>query len=338
MLDIQIRSNTFRTTLQSIQACAFLLCMSFQVGAQDVSASAKDPTMQASNPALIEAFGAKYASITRAPQKQARIFIYRSRQVLRKEPVNIYLEGRYHTSLIGGGFSTFCAAPGNVATQTAPDDAQKLHMGKYGTAQKWAFQPEKILYLKVQETNAGASLTEVPAERAQRELSDTAQQIHTVSRAPIAQVCDELKELAAVKPEAPPPPPAVNVPRLYALEADALFEFGKTELRAASYNVIEIMAQRLKSDFSQVERIRVVGYTDPIGPDMLNKKLSLGRAQMVADQLKARGLNPVKGFVVEGLGPAQLVKTGCGKTPSPENKLCHAPNRRVEIVVTGAKR
>lgn len=337
MLDIQTRSNTFRTTLKRTHACALFLCMTLQVGAQDFSPSSKDPNMQANNPAVIEAFGAKYAGINRAPQKQARVFIYRSRQVFSKDPVNIYLEGRYHTSLIGGGFSTFCAAPGNVATQTVLDDAQKLHMGKYGPAQKWAFQPEKILYLKVQETTAGASLTEVPADRAQRELSDTAQQIHTVSRAPVAQVCDELIEAAVVVPKAPPPP-AVNVPRLYALEADALFEFGKTELRAASYNVIEVMAQRLKSDFSQVERIRVVGYTDPIGPDKLNKKLSSGRAQIVADQLKARGLNPVKGFVVEGLGAAQLVKTGCGKTPTPENKLCHAPNRRVEIVVTGAKR
>jgi OOP family OmpA-OmpF porin len=136
-------------------------------------------------------------------------------------------------------------------------------------------------------------------------------------------------------PAVPPKPP---VPRLYALESDALFEFGKDELRANSYNAIEIMAQRLKRDFTEVERIRVVGHTDAIGKPKSNAKLSMERAKVVAQQLQERGLRPTKGFKVEGEGSTHLVKLKCGNSPTPENKLCHAPNRRVEIIVTGAKR
>ena len=87
---------------------------------------------------------------------------------------------------------------------------------------------------------------------------------------------------ACVFRSSPRPTPRPPVPRLYALETDALFEFGKSELRASSYNAIEIMAQRLKRDFSGVERIRVVGHTDAIGQPKANAKLSLERAKVVA--------------------------------------------------------
>ena len=165
----------------------------------------------------------------------------------------------------------------------------------------------------------------------------------TAIEAGLTAVLEGVRELLAQTPAvktvtSKPIEPKSHVPRLYALESDALFEFGKAELRASSYNAIEIMAQRLKQDFSGVERIRVVGHSDAIGPAKLNAKLSMERAKAVAQQLQERGLNPVKGFKVEGDGPAHLVKLNCGNKPTPENKLCHAPNRRVDIVVTGARR
>ena len=117
-----------------------------------------------------------------------------------------------------------------------------------------------------------------------------------------------------------------------------MFEFGKSELRANIYNAIEVMAQRLKRDFSGVERIRVVGHTDAIGQPKSNAKLSLERAKVVAQQLHERGLKSRKDFKIEGEGAKHLMKLRCGNKPTPENKRCHAPNRRVDIVVTGASR
>jgi OOP family OmpA-OmpF porin len=127
-------------------------------------------------------------------------------------------------------------------------------------------------------------------------------------------------------------------PREYALETDALFEFGKAEIRASGYNAIEALVERLRQDFSSVERIRVVGYTDPIGSPAFNKKLSQDRADVVARQIASRGVPVERGIEAEGRGPVELVKTGCGNTPTPVNKLCHAPNRRVMVVITGARR
>lgn len=308
-------------------------CCFFQAVAQE----SIPRTPEAAPPAamVVEPFGTRFAAASPAPLQQARVFVYRPGPTAKSEPVNIYLNGRYHTSLLRGGYTEFCALPGSVAFHAAHADAQKMHTGRQAPAQSWSFQAGKTLFLKVQEPGR---LAEVSTEQAQRELPGAALQIHTVSRATVVQDCQEPAPVLAQAPAIKAATPKPSVPRLYALESDALFEFGKSELRASSYNTIEIMAQKLKQDFSSVERIRVVGHSDAIGPTKLNTKLSMERAKVVAQQLQERGLQPVKGFKIEGEGATHLVKLRCGNAPTPENKLCHAPNRRVEIVVTGARR
>jgi OmpA-OmpF porin, OOP family len=323
----------FEQSNKAIHSFLLWACCVLHVAAQEPAPRAPDAPQPAAM--VVEPFGARFAAAVPAPLQQARVFVYRPGPVAKSEPVNIYLNGRYHTSLLRGGYTEFCALPGSVAFHAVHADAQKMHTGRQEPAQSWSFQPGKTLFLKVQEPGR---LTEVATDQAQRELPGSALQIHTVSRATVVQDCQEpapvLAQAPAVKAVAPKPP----VPRLYALESDALFEFGKSELRASSYNTIEIMAQKLKQDFSSVERIRVVGHSDAIGPVKLNIKLSMERAKVVAQQLQERGLRPLRGFKVEGEGATHLVKLRCGNTPTPENKLCHAPNRRVEIVVTGARR
>lgn len=315
------------------------LCLATSLFAQTPAPSSA-PTAPA-----IEVFGEKFASIKPAPLSQSRIIIYRMRSVGTVEPVNVYLAGRYHTSLLKGGYTEFCSSPGKVEIHAVLNDAQYQHTGNTTPVQPWSFQAGKTLFLKVAEApNAWGALIEVSNEQARRDLAETSEQIHTVSRAPLVQPCQTPAAVAAVPAPAVMaapvvvPAPKVVPPRLYALETDALFEFGKAEFKASSYNAIENMVQNLLRDYSKVERIRVVGHTDAIGPAKLNQKLSLQRAQVVADQLKSRGVLPTRGFKVEGAGDEHLIKVSCGRKPTPENKICHAPNRRVDIVVTGAKR
>lgn len=302
-------------------------------------------------PQSIVKFGDKFQSAQRAPQQQTRIFVYRQTHPAYTSPVNIYLEGRFHTALLNGGYSEFCAAPGRLAFQSVYDDAQKMHLGKQVTGQPWELKAGNTLYLRVSETSAmSMSLIEVAPEEANKELSRTAAQAHVLSRAPAAQACGAPAPppvaTATAIPVAPAATPLVAaapvrkppVPRAYALQADALFEFGKTELKVSGYNAIEAMAQGLKQDFSQVERIRVVGHSDPIGNPKLNRALSLERAEKVANQMRDLGIKPLQGFKTEGQGAASQVKTDCSHKPSPASKLCHAPNRRVEIIVYGAKK
>jgi outer membrane protein OmpA-like peptidoglycan-associated protein len=264
------------------------------------------------------------------------VFVYRNNQAPNALPVNIYLNGQYHASLLRGGFSEFCAAPGAVNIKAALDDASKLHRSKLDAGQRLELKAGQTIFLKVDEsTSPNIGLLSGTAAQTKADMESTRRQIHTISRAKAALTCGQPAAVAAV---APPPPPKPPVPREYALETDALFEFGKAEIRASGYNAIESLVQRLLQDFSSVERIRVVGYTDPIGSAAFNKKLSQQRADVVARQIASRNIPIERGIHAEGRGPIELVKTGCGNTPTPENKICHAPNRRVMVVITGARR
>lgn len=340
--------------LQSFKQSLFLVFFTFSgaVFAQNqplkTEAKPKDADVVRFAPDVLEPFGASFASAAPPTADQAKVLIYRQGPRAVGSPANIYIDKRYHASLLRGGYSEFCSAQVQAGLLAVIDDAQKMHMGKHGAAKKWSFQTGQTLFLKVEETG---QLSEVRPEQALRELATTALQVHTISRSPLVQDCKVLPP-PVVQAAAPVPAPAPlvqairpepvtvksEVPRLYALESDALFDFGKTQLRAKAYNEIEIMAQKLRQDFSKVERIRVVGHSDGIGQPAANIKLSLARAQVVADQLKERGIRPTKGFQIEGEGQRQLIKANCGNAATPANKLCHAPNRRVDIVVTGAKR
>lgn len=126
--------------------------------------------------------------------------------------------------------------------------------------------------------------------------------------------------------------------RDFVLAADALFEFGKAELKPAGIQSIQTLVQQVKQEYSSVERIRVLGYTDAIGPAHLNSKLSAARAHSVAELLDRNDLRPSRGYTTEGRGSAELAKLSCKNKPTPENKACHAPNRRVVISVIGTRK
>jgi OOP family OmpA-OmpF porin len=285
---------------------------------------------------LIDAFGDVYTTALAAPAEQTRVLVYRNSQSPNALPVNVYLNGQYHASLLQGGYTEFCAAPGAVNIKAALDDASRLHTSKLDAGQRLVLKAGQTVFLKVDESASPViGLLSGTAAQTKAEIEGTRRQIHTISRAKAAQTCGQPAAVAVVTPPPPPKPPA---PREYALETDALFEFGKAEIRASGYNAIESLLQRLLQDFSSVERIRVVGYTDPIGSAAFNKKLSQQRADVVARQISSRNIPIERGIEAEGRGPIELVKTGCGNAPTPENKICHAPNRRVMVVITGARR
>lgn len=302
------------------------------------------PALAQTPPGEFTPFGQAFTQSTRAPKTQARVYAYRSAQTQGSAaPVNLYLNGRYHATLLRGGYTEFCTAPGSWSLQTAPNDAEQQHTGKQQSGTLLAPKAGQVMYLRVQDS--GAQLTQVvPEAQALEELRRTRLQQHTVSRAPLAQTCStDLVETsampaAAMGSVAAPVAKKVALQREYALETDALFEFGKTELRAVGFNAVEGLIHKIQRDYSRIDRIRVAGYTDAIGPAKLNRKLSLQRAQLVAQRLQERGLKPERGIRAEGHGAEELVKTDCRNAPTPANKACHAPNRRVVIVVYGLRR
>ena len=125
----------------------------------------------------------------------------------------------------------------------------------------------------------------------------------------------------------------------YTLEisADALFAFDRYQLKDMKPEgkaQIEKFASELNKVYSNVVQIDVVGHTDRLGSDEYNYRLGQRRATTVKNYLQTLGVKE------------RIVATSKGETQpkvNPQNsnltilKQELAPNRRVEISVTGVK-
>ncbi len=102
-----------------------------------------------------------------------------------------------------------------------------------------------------------------------------------------------------------------------------LFDFNKFFLKPEARKALHLVAQMLKEHPDK--NILVVGFTDNIGSDEYNLRLSLQRAQSVADYL----------IYVEGIKNGRIKIEGKGKAnPVADNSTeeGRAKNRRVEII------
>ena len=285
--------------------------------------------------ARVEAFGPAFQQTERAPADQARVYAYRPVNALNPAPINLYLNGRYHASLLRGGYTEFCLSPGPVAVQTALDDAGQMHQGKTQAGQPLNAQAGRLVYLQISDTaNRQARLQTLAETQALPEIRQTRKQQHTISRAPEVQTCNAPAP-EPIKNTAPPKPlPKQEI----TLSSDTLFEFGKSTLRPEGEEAIANTARQVLDQYGRIDRIAVVGYTDAIGSKEVNRKLSTERANTVANLLNKNGLHPSRGYTTTGRGSSELAKLGCQNKPTPENKACHAPNRRVVIAIIGTSK
>lgn len=132
-------------------------------------------------------------------------------------------------------------------------------------------------------------------------------------------------------PPAPEPQAAPAVPVQHSLSADALFAFGKAQLKSADNTELDALVDKLKAA-SQIDAVQVLGYTDRIGSEQANQKLSTQRAEAVRDYLVAHGV-PAGVIQAEGRGAADPVAE-CPDQKRKQLIACLAPNRRVVINTT----
>ena len=120
------------------------------------------------------------------------------------------------------------------------------------------------------------------------------------------------------------------------LDADMLFAFNKSELSPDGINSINALMSKIKKEYFSVKKIHIVGYTDRIGTNEYNDKLSLARAEAVAKQLRANGV----GVFVDamGMGERSPITRNCkGEQATPELIQCLAPDRRVGVEIIGVE-
>ncbi|MFA7028561.1 MAG: OmpA family protein [Sulfurovum sp.] len=118
------------------------------------------------------------------------------------------------------------------------------------------------------------------------------------------------------------------------LNADTLFAFNKSTLSPDGKKTINALADKIKTDYFNIKKIRIEGHTDRIGTHEYNDRLSEARARTVANRIKA--INPGVYVEARGMGERYPVTKGCtGDTPTPELIECLSPDRRVSVEIIG---
>lgn len=136
---------------------------------------------------------------------------------------------------------------------------------------------------------------------------------------------------AAPAPVAVAPAPMVGSQKI-TFQADALFDFDKAVLKPEGKSKLDDLAAKIQS--VNLEVVVATGYTDKIGSDKYNDRLSLRRAQAVKAYLVSKGIEANRVYT-EGKGKRNPVVTDCAQKNHKALVACLAPNRRVEVEVVG---
>lgn len=140
-------------------------------------------------------------------------------------------------------------------------------------------------------------------------------------------------QAAAPTPVAPVAPPAITSQKI-TYQADALFDFDKATLKPLGKQKLDELAAKIQG--MNIEVVVATGYTDRIGSDKYNDRLSLRRAQAVKSYLVSKGVESSKVYT-EGKGKRNPVTTGCNQRNRKQLISCLAPDRRVEVEVVGTQ-
>lgn len=136
--------------------------------------------------------------------------------------------------------------------------------------------------------------------------------------------------------EKPAPAPMKMLPQKINFSGDALFDFDKAVLKPEGKDMLDGLAETLQG--ANYEVVMAIGHTDRIGTNAYNQKLSERRAAAVKKYLEGKGI-PANKIFAEGKGKKDPVtKPGqCKGLKWKQLVACLAPDRRVDVDVTGSK-
>ncbi|MGF6695348.1 hypothetical protein [Pseudomonas sp. D(2018)] len=129
-----------------------------------------------------QVFGEQYRAVAPAAADQTQVVYYRpASDVLKAPGANLYINGHFHTSLLPGGFTTFCLPPGPHLLGAYQNDAP-LYRGKTEELYRVNLDAGKTYFVKVSEDGKGIPVS-VERQEAEQSLRNAREQKQAISRA-----------------------------------------------------------------------------------------------------------------------------------------------------------
>ncbi|VTU08350.1 major outer membrane protein [Actinobacillus indolicus] len=212
------------------------------------------------------------------------------------------------------------------------DTKEKAHNLKtsllLGAGVEYAILPELAFRVEYQWLNRVGNYTKAAVKAGWDDNTTYSPDIHSVSAGLTYRFGQGAAPVAA--PEV--------VTKNFAFSSDVLFDFGKANLKPAAAQALDAAHTEINGLGLANPAVQVNGYTDRIGKDASNLKLSQRRAETVANYIVSKGVNPANVTAV-GYGEANPVTGNTCDAVKGRKALiaCLAPDRRVEIQVQGSK-
>lgn len=129
------------------------------------------------------AFGEKYKPLPPVVKELTQVVYYRANSgVMTAGPAHVYVDGRYHTSLLPGGFTSFCLRAGPHTLGAFVNDTQ--YRGKTEGLYQAELHGARTYFLRVDEQQQMTDApTAVNRQQGEREIKLNRRQVHAHSRA-----------------------------------------------------------------------------------------------------------------------------------------------------------
>ncbi len=278
--------------------------------------------------------------------------------------VNVFQGGRFHTTLQPGDFAVLnmCVADAGyvITSLESPAQVNDNNLPRLIEMRERLTEGQQRFY-RVSLQDAGAVNIQ-PAVQSSIAWNGLNEQKRVVSRvvydcggkpaapqvavapvvAPVAVPAVPAAPVApvAAAPQAPTPAAPVAQVSTLSIPSDLVFPFASYSLNEAvgGAQILQRLQQFLReSGIVAIDSLVVKGHSDPIGQPHRKELVSGERAKAVAAYL-VRELNlPAARVKSQAVSDRELLVANCPAKPVAQRDACNAPNRRVEIVVTGRR-
>ncbi|MGL6013376.1 MAG: OmpA family protein [Shewanella oncorhynchi] len=254
-----------------------------------------------------------YRPVAKVVPELAQIVFYYPQGNL---PATINVDRELQSALLPGEFSIFCVAPGGHAIESYFQD-QPLYKGKQNPAHQIRVNGSETYFLQVNPGGSGSTTALVERATAEADLKSMHKQTRIINRASQVKPCEY-----------------VNGGGTVLIQESIQFRFGKSSygsILPSSVVKLDNVIAFLKQG-NNVINIELAGYTDAIGNQESNLRLSQARAKTVREALIRAGISESLFTSVSGMGVAQSAD-GCVASASHQGAGCNINSRRVDIIV-----